>query len=399
LRKRSPQLNLEIFMRRAIPAALVFGLLTAASSIPAAGKKIIIQAVNELDLTRANETLVLSLKELGSGLPAKDPRSISIFDEKTGRELLGQGIDLNGDVMADQIVFQADFAPRETRRFVLSEGAPRVPRRDEYRVHGRFVRERYDDFAWENDRVAHRMYGTALETWEQEPLTSSGVDMWCKRTAGFVINDWYMVDDYHQDNGEGGDFYSVGRSRGCGGSGIWEAGKLWVSRNFLNSKVIANGPIRLVFELTYAPWEVNGRKVSEVKRITLDAGHNLDRFESFYKSESAGLTQAAGIKKGEGSTVRIEKTGGWMRTWEPLRKGTLGNLGCGIVMAPGNWGEHLEAESNYLIASPAGSPYYAGFCWDRGADFRKVEEWDSYLEEYSRKLQSPIRTSVMAENP
>jgi pectinesterase len=387
-------------MLRATPVALILTLvLMAGSRIPAAGKKVMVQAVNELDIARPGETMVLTLAELGSGFPAKDPRSISVFDENAGRELLGQGIDLNGDSIAEQLVFQADFAPRESKRFILSVGARRVPRRDEYRVYGRFARERYEDFAWENDRIAHRMYGTALETWEQEPLTSSGVDMWCKRTARLVINDWYMLDDYHQDNGEGGDFYSVGRSRGCGGSGLWEAGRLWVSRNFVNSKVITNGPIRLIFELTYAPWDVNGRKVSEVKRITLDAGHNLDRFESFYKSDGpAELTQAAGIKKAEGSTVRIEKERGWMRTWEPLRKGTFGNLGCGIVLEPEGWRGNMEAESNHLIASRAGVPYYAGFCWDRGGHFRTTAEWDSYLEQFSRRVQSPIRASVLSEN-
>ena len=89
------------------------------------------------------------------------------------------------------------------------------------------MRERRDDFAWENDRIAHRMYGKALETWAQEPLTSSAVDVWFKRTRRLVINDWYMVDDYHRDHGEGADMYSAGKSRGCGGNGIWDAGKLY----------------------------------------------------------------------------------------------------------------------------------------------------------------------------
>ena len=89
------------------------------------------------------------------------------------------------------------------------------------------MRERRDDFAWENDLVAHRMYGAALETWAQEPLTSSGLDVWVKRTPRLVINDWYMVDDYHRDTGEGADLYSAGRTRGCGGSGLLAGGKLY----------------------------------------------------------------------------------------------------------------------------------------------------------------------------
>ena len=79
------------------------------------------------------------------------------------------------------------------------------------------MRERHDDFAWENDRVAHRMYGPDLEIWKKEPLTSSGIDVWVKRAKRLVVNDWYMTDDYHRDNGDGADFYSVSKSRGCGG--------------------------------------------------------------------------------------------------------------------------------------------------------------------------------------
>ena len=77
---------------------------------------------------------------------------------------------------------------------------------------------------------------------------------------------------------DGGDFYSVKKSRGCGGTTIWAGDKPFVSRNFQTSRVLTNGPIRLVFELGYAPFEAGpGVKVSETKRITLDAGKNFNR--------------------------------------------------------------------------------------------------------------------------
>ena len=40
-------------------------------------------------------------------------------------------------------------------------------------------------------------------------------------------------------------------SRGCGGNGLWADEKLWLSKNFVASRVLANGPIRVLFELTY----------------------------------------------------------------------------------------------------------------------------------------------------
>src|SRR3546814_3774887 len=38
---------------------------------------------------------------------------------------------------------------------------------------------RYDDLLWENDRIAYRIYGHALEA--AEPPSSSGIDAWGKR--------------------------------------------------------------------------------------------------------------------------------------------------------------------------------------------------------------------------
>jgi len=67
--------------------------------------------------------------------------------------------------------------------------------------------------------------------------------------------------------------YDVGTNRGCGGTGVWDGRKLLVSKNWKTWKVLANGPIRAVFELAYAPWDAgNGVKIAETKRFTVDAG-------------------------------------------------------------------------------------------------------------------------------
>jgi hypothetical protein len=359
-----------------------------------------VSATNRLDIARPSETVVLPLKGALAALTPADPRqALRVRDGRSGAELLSQAVDTDGDYSPDELVFQSDFGPGETRTFVVTAGPKPLLRRDAWKAYGRFVRERFDDFAWENDRIAHRMYGTALETWEKEPLTSSTVDIWCKSTRRLVVNDWYMVDDYHDDRGEGADFYSAGRSRGCGGSGIWEGERLFVSRNFIQTRVLANGPVRVMFELTYAPWDVNGRKISEVKRITLDAGWNLDRFESFYRGDAApGLVYATGIKKGEGSTVRQEAAAGWLRTWEPVRKGQSGNVGCGIVLDPASVVRLTEADGNHLVVARTGAgpraSYYAGFAWDRSGDFADAAAWDAYLASMARRLKSPLEISV-----
>ncbi len=363
------------------------------------GNSLTIKAQNELDIARSSETIVVAAQDLLKFVRVSDWKTLHVTEVGIGKELVRQNVDMNGDGTMDLLLFQADFKPGETKSFVVKTGDVQLPTKDQFKAYGRFARERYDDFAWENDRIAHRMYGKALETWQAEPLTSSTVDVWTKRVRRLVINDWYMVDDYHDDRGEGADFYSAGTSRGCGGSGIWENGKLFVSRNFIDSKVIANGPLRVVFELTYEPWVVNGRKISEIKRVTLDAGQNFDRFESYYKSLPDGqITYGIGIKNFGAAAVQSNRQEGWLRTWEPLQKGKSGNLGCAIIVDPGALVEFTEADGNCLVIAkvPAGQPagYYAGFGWDRSGDFANMNDWDAYLRQFARRVHSPLKISI-----
>ena len=360
------------------------------------GKRIRLTLTNPLAEPREAETIVISQRDLSAAAPGFLMKRVVVLDA-TDEEVLSQLIDLDGDASPDELVFQVALAPNETRTLTLIEGQRHPAARADFRVYGRFVRERYDDFAWENDRVAHRMYGPALETWEEEPLTSSGIDVWVKRVPRLVVNDWYMVDDYHRDRGEGGDLYSVGTSRGCGGLGIWRDGQLHVSRNFSTSRVLANGPLRLVFELDYAPWGAGGNRVAETKRVTVDGGTSFDRFVSTFTGTSEPLEAAIGIARHEGSAVEIGTDHRSMRTWEPI-SGDNGNLGCAIVLPPGTTGRAEQTQANYLLVTqvPEGGTltYFAGAGWDRGGHVQSREAWGREVSQLQRRLAAPVQVAL-----
>jgi hypothetical protein len=270
-----------------------------------------------------------------------------------------------------------------------------------------FVPTRYDDFAWENDRIAFRMYGPGLQNTDnlKEKLTSSGIDVWTKRVCYPVIEKWYSPSykSYHEDSGEGLDFYKVGPTRGCGGIGIWKNGKMYLSENFVNWKIIANGPIRAIFEVTYNPWDVDGARVSEIKRVTLDAGSNLNRFDSAFKCDAqpGELTYAIGIALAQhpGGTTTPNKKNGWLSFWEPSELN--GALGCAVVVNPAVLVDIVGTEENNLVLAKArsGEPatYYAGAGWQRSGDFAGAEDWSRYLDQFAQRLASPIKISITAK--
>lgn len=377
----------------------LFGLIISLASSLAAAPGVAVTVRNPIDLARPAETIVLRVAELHNLLTFKDAREIHVRAEGSDKDLIIQAVDTDGDGKFEEFLFQADFAPRQTRVFLLTAGDRQIARVEDYKTYGRFVRERLDDFAWENDRIAHRMYGKALETWTQEPLTSSSVDVWTKRVPKLVINDWYMMDDYHKEHGQGGDFYPAGKTRGDGGTGIWAGGKLYPSANFRDSKVYAVGPIRVLFELTYEAWSAGGVRVSEKKRISLDAGSNLDRFESRYTIDgsAANLMHACGIRKLQGTAVQSDKEHGWMRTWEDVKEGPS-QLGQAVLADPAAIASFTEDDLNYLMLTriEPGRPCmtYAGFASTLGADFHTRAEWDRYVADTAARLRTPVEVKL-----
>jgi len=380
---------------------MILPALVVSITFSNAAAPLTVVAANKLNLARPGQTIELSAKQLAP-LGAKDLSTVHVKDT-TGRELMAQAVDTDFDAFhkTDIVIFQSDFAPNETKAFTVITGNKQTFNKEQYKAFGRFNRERFDDFVWENDRIAHRTYGKGLETWVGEPLTSSTIDIWSKRTPRMVVNDWYLADHYHEDSGEGADFYSAGKSRGCGGNGIWAADQLWTSKNFMNSRVLANGPIRVMFELDYESFDVNGMKVSETKRITLDGGSQLDHFQSFYKPErDGGLICGIGIKKVAGDQKEFNAGRGTLTIWQKVDK-NAGMQGIAVIVNPKSLEKETEDKLNNLVLVKCGpensTSYWAGFCWEKAGHITSADAWKRYVDEFAQGLQSPIQVTVATE--
>ena len=205
-----------------------------------------------------------------------------------------------------------------------------------------------------------------------------------------------MVDNYHTDLGEGADLYSAGPTRGVGGSGIWANNQLHVATNFVDSRVLTNGPIRVMFELVYEPFDVNGTQVSKVLRVSLDAGSQLNHFQPSYRAQSP-LTVAIGFKKVKDEQRQVNAEQGWVTIWQTVDK-NLGMQGLAVVLNPGDVEKLAEdARNNLIVLKPRTSfplSYWAGFDWDRAGRNTSHEAWKKYVDEFAERLRSPIELTV-----
>ena len=345
---------------------------------------------NPLAQPRFVETAEIPWPPLAAALGAVPGDTILALDARTGQLLPSQLLDENGDAMAEKLLVSLSLLGDGARPIVVRRLArPFRPARPAVRAYGRFVAEGRDDFAWENDRVAFRVYGPALEPRQ----TSSGIDVWAKRVREPVIDRWYRRADLHSDQGEGLDFYRVGPSLGCGGLGLWDGKTLDSPRNFRRWRLIADGPVRVAFELDYDAWGPAQQRVTTTKRISLDLGQNLSRIETRFAvaGPARPLPVAVGIvRRGEGSLVRDEPTT-WLSYVEPPQ-GESGQIGCG-VLGPETV-RFVESPQHYLLVRdhPSNRPfvYYAGAYWSKGPDFRQPDEWAVYLAAFSRRASAPI---------
>jgi unsaturated rhamnogalacturonyl hydrolase len=347
---------------------------------------------NPLAEPRASETVEIAWPALASTLGAAPGDPLVVVDARSGRLLPAQLYDGDGDGAHEVLLASLSFLASDARRLVVRRLARpfRAPRLAA-RAYGRFVPESMDDFAWENDRVAFRVYGPALAASRQ----SSGIDVWAKRVRRPVIDEWYRGRDYHRDHGDGLDFYRVGPTRGCGGIGWWDGQNLHTSRTFRRSRLLAPGPVRVAFEVTYDPWGPPGQQVVERKRISLDLGQSLSRVEVRF-SPVAGpvrrLPVAVGIvQRGEGTVARDVPTT-WFSYVEPPQ-GDSGQIGCGVVIDAGA-ARFVDTNQHFLLVTDHPSDrrflYYAGAYWSKAPDFREPDEWSLYLAAFARRSGAPV---------
>jgi pectinesterase len=262
----------------------------------------------------------------------------------------------------------------------------------------RFVPPR-EDLAWENDRIAFRMYGPPLA----EEGSNNGIDVWTKRVCYLIVEKWYRGEEqnpvisYHEDHGEGADYFTVGSSLGAGACALLKNDSLYQPGVFEKHRVIATGPLQAMFELTYKPVVYEGKKITEIMRITLNAGSNLNKIEVTFLSGSrkGAVTFAAGLVKRKGTTIYGDRKNGWASLWGLTTEDKeVGYLGTGIVMPQAAMKEMKEDSVHVLIIGKAELgktfTYYAGAGWTRSGDFATAEDWNNYLSEFAQKIRSPF---------
>lgn len=405
-------------------ASLFFCTMAAALLAAACGdgRQVSVSVTNPLDLLRAGELVEVSLHEVTTKLGVPDTASLRVLDAD-GREVPCQR------TYDGKLLFPAAVGAKGQTVYRVQPGTPAaVP----VRVCGRQYPERLDDLAWENDLVAFRAYGPALQATGERGY---GYDLLAKRaTPDPVLEARYALDlnpethvrisalrktdpaaadslsrstSYHVDHGNGMDCYAVGPTLGGGTTALLNAeGEIVYPWCYRTCEVLDNGPLRFTARLTFNPLQVDGdTAVVETRIITLDLGSHLNKTVVSYTGLSHDAPLVTGIVLHDDSEPVADASAGYIAYADPTTGSSNGTLFVGAVF-PADVSEARKAifpaaeqkqrsgAKGHVLASSDYQPgadyvYYWGFGWDR-ADVKDFEAWKAYLRTFAQKARNPL---------
>jgi hypothetical protein len=436
-------------MRHVCTISILTCLLFAASATAAPRIKVLKLSVsNPTDETRDAEDIVVSVNELrkiapdfkaGDTIVTTSDAATLEEDARTLQtiELPSQADDLDGDNKYDELAFQIDLKPRQTRIVTIAYGETSTIQRlrSDYppRTAAKFTMK-FDGLGWESEATAWRIYFDKR----------NAIDVWGKRRPGLYLEMFGAPEYvYNLDSPLGRDIYRIGDALGIGAVGALVDGKAARVSDVGERKwrVISAGPVRVIVELSYKDWKIAGHNLNLTSRMTQWAGER--GFHHQVTAEGGeGVTLVTGIVRQPGLQEKIiaptQDKPALTRIWWGHQVEEEGpsataihmlpdqNLGLAII-AKGNQSRSIPDDPLNLLVQPqfvnGKAEWYVTGVWDQentdnlrvtatSADSRirygtlatpkatprSFDDFVSFVSEIDGRLAQPARVSVLSSS-
>lgn len=389
-------------------------------------RMVTVTVTNPLAMERSNEMVEVSMETVTDRLGLADTAQIVVLNAD-GQQVPYQ-ITYDG-----KVIFPAAIAAGGTATYTIQTGTPEA---FDVKACGRCYPERMDDMAWENDLVAFRAYGPALQAKGERGF---GYDLFTKyNTTEPILEAMYAKEldketlakiaelkktdpkaaaelsrerSYHIDHGYGMDCYAVGPTLGAGVAALMVNDTIIYPWCYKNQEILDNGPLRFTVKLEFTPLTVKGDStVVETRLITLDAGSHLNKTAVSYSNLKETLPIVAGIVLHEpDGAVVADAANGYITYVDPTTGPDNGKIFMGAAVSAvvkdaktvlfsekekkerNNADGHVLAVSDYEPGSEY--VYYWGFAWDK-ADIKTADAWNRYMADFAQKVRNPLTVKV-----
>lgn len=389
-------------------------------------RTVTVTVTNPLAMERSNEMVEVSMETVTDRLGLADTAQIVVLNAD-GQQVPYQ-ITYDG-----KVIFPAAIAAGSTATYTIQTGTPEA---FDVKACGRCYPERMDDMAWENDLVAFRAYGPALQAKGERGF---GYDLFTKyNTTEPMLEAMYAKEldketlakiaelkktdpksaaelsrerSYHIDHGYGMDCYAVGPTLGAGVAALMVNDTIIYPWCYKNQEILDNGPLRFTVKLEFTPLTVKGDStVVETRLITLDAGSHLNKTAVSYSNLKETLPIVAGIVLHEpDGAVVADAANGYITYVDPTTGPDNGKIFMGaavpavvkdaktVLFSEKEKKERNNADGHVLAVSDyePGSEYvyYWGFAWDK-ADIKTADAWNRYMADFAQKVRNPLTVKV-----
>ena len=389
-------------------------------------RTVTVTVTNPLAMERSNEMVEVSMETVTDRLGLADTAQIVVLNAD-GQQVPYQ-ITYDG-----KVIFPAAIAAGSTATYTIQTGTPEA---FDVKACGRCYPERMDDMAWENDLVAFRAYGPALQAKGERGF---GYDLFTKyNTTEPMLEAMYAKElnketlakiaelkktdpkaaaelsrerSYHIDHGYGMDCYAVGPTLGAGVAALMVNDSIIYPWCYKNQEILDNGQLRFTVKLEFTPLTVKGDStVVETRLITLDAGSHLNKTAVSYSNLKETLPIVAGIVLHEpDGAVVADAANGYITYVDPTTGPDNGKIFMGaavpavvkdaktVLFSEKEKKERNNADGHVLAVSDyePGSEYvyYWGFAWDK-ADIKTADAWNRYMADFAQKVRNPLTVKV-----
>ena len=389
-------------------------------------RTVTVTVTNPLAMERSNEMVEVSMETVTDRLGLADTAQIVVLNAD-GQQVPYQ-ITYDG-----KVIFPAAIVAGGTATYTIQTGTPEA---FDVKACGRCYPERMDDMAWENDLVAFRAYGPALQAKGERGF---GYDLFTKyNTTEPILEAMYAKEldketlakiaelkktdpkaaaelsrerSYHIDHGYGMDCYAVGPTLGAGVAALMVNDTIIYPWCYKNQEILDNGPLRFTVKLEFTPLTVKGDStVVETRLITLDAGSHLNKTAVSYSNLKETLPIVAGIVLHEpDGAVVADAANGYITYVDPTTGPDNGKIFMGaavpavvkdaktVLFSEKEKKERNNADGHVLAVSDyePGSEYvyYWGFAWDK-ADIKTADAWNRYMADFAQKVRNPLTVKV-----
>ena len=369
--------------------AIAAAVTAAALMISCGSRDLTVSVENASDLDRVCETVELDFGNIIAEHPELTAENVVVTD--------AAGVQVPSQVYTEdygmvKLIFQATVPAHKTVGYVVKAGE-----REAYDtlVFSRYVPERLDDYAYENNRIAGRVYGPALEF----PRTL-GSDIWTKSVETLVVDKRFALNDYHHDHGDGMDCYKVDATLGGGALAPFADGKIVLGDNYDTYTRICNGPIRTKVLFTYKPFDVAGHQVTLKRELTIDANTNFIKVSNWFNAAADEFPVVLGAvmhdviarEDGDHYIAFTEKAS------DSADPDADGNISVGLVVdaAEGSvTADTVEGHAvlKYSIVPGKRADVWTGSGWSKGG-VESPEAWAATVRDFAYAQANPLKVTL-----